>query len=313
MNLIKFLNFLGLKYKENQNRNIKLDSLINTLGYSIYSAEFKNIIKELNCTELDKYWDVRNKDEAFRISFHHKSDHQNRIGIPKGLVTFKDDEPIVYLIIFQDLDLFEKKTPNLQLPYLLKVNDSKEEVFKKIGNKSYESYKVNPPGKTNCFYEFFDCDNIQIEAYYENNSLIKLMFSKFTLEERSKIEFEKEIREQRKNINPKFYDNVILMTNELPDLTFGDNNRIEFAKNINKELVEFTENCAKYTKSKNPKAIINSVKKVIEKINIVNVNSNIPIETIEREAICEFIDEVLKTTGLKNIDDIDITEDWREW
>lgn len=139
------------------------------------------------------------------------------------------------------------------------------------------------------------------------------MFSQFTLEDRNKIEFEKEIREQRKNINPKFYDNVILMTNELPDLTFGDENRIQFAKNINKELIEFTENCAKYTKSKNPKAIINSVKKVIEKINILNLNSNIPIETIEREIICEFIDEVLKTTGLKNIENIDITEDWREW
>jgi len=313
MNLNKCINFLGLKSKENQNRNIKLDSLINTLGYSIYSTEFKNVIKELNCNEFDESWDVINKDEAFRISFHYKSDHQNRIGIPKGLVTFKDDEPIVYYIIFQDLDLFEKKTPYFELPFLLKANDSKEEVFKKIGNKPYESFKVNPPGKTTCFYEYYDFNNVNIEAYYENNSLIKLMFSKITLEERSKIEFEKEIKEQKKNINPKFYDNVINMINELPDLTFGDDDRIEFAKSINKELVEFTENCAKFTKSKNPKAIINSVKKVVEKINFVNLNNNVPIESIEREAICEFIDEVLKTTGLQKNKDIDITEDWREW
>lgn len=300
--------------KENETEIINLDSLVNCLGYSINSDEFKESIKNLNCSNIDESWDIRNNEETFRISFHYKSDHGNRIGTPKGLTTSNDEEPIVYYISIKDLVKFQNLTPNLILPFSLKANDTRSEVQKKISIKPYEKYKIFLSGNREGYFEQYDCPNFQIQAWYdENDRLFELLFDKITLEKRSKIEFDKKIKEQRKYIQPEFVERVKQLKNEIPDLTFGSETTKILASKIEYELSVFVENCAKYTKSRNPKAIINSVKNVVEKINDINCEGIGLIETIEREAICEFIDDVVKSTGLQNTDEIDITEEWREW
>ncbi|MEZ4843012.1 MAG: hypothetical protein R3A43_02040 [Bacteroidia bacterium] len=310
----KILGFFGLLSQKRKSKEINLDLLVNCIGYSINSKELKNALIDLNCSKLDEFWDIRNEEQTFRISFHHKSDHLNRIGLPKGLTTSKDDEPIVYYVSFKDLDEFENLTPNLKLPYLLKANDSKEEVHRKIGIKPYYKQEIYLSEMKEGTLENFDCPNFQIKAWYdENDCLFELMFGKITLEERSKMEFDKKIKEQRKYIQPEFAERVKYLKNDIPDLTFGSEINKNLAKKIEKELAFFVENCAKYTKSRNPRAIINSVKKVVEKINDINSEGIGLVETIEREAICEFIDEVVKLTGFQNPDEVDITEEWREW
>ncbi|GGD30846.1 hypothetical protein [Flavobacterium orientale] len=309
----KLFNFFNFN-KKNETKIINLDCLVNCLGYSINSDEFKNTIKYLNCSNLDESWNIRNKEETFRISFHYKSDHENRIATPKGVTTSKDDEPIVYYISFKDLVEFENLTPNLKLPYSLKANDSKKEVHRKIGLKPYYKQKIYLPEMKEGSLESFDCPNFEVESWYdENDCLYKLLFGKITMEERGKMEFDKKIKEQLKYIQPEFVERVKQLKNEIPDLTFGSDTNKILANKIENELAVFVENCTKYTKSRNPKAIINSVKNVVEKINDINCEGIGLIETIEREAICEFIDEVLKSTGLQNINEIDITEEWREW
>jgi hypothetical protein len=285
----KILSFFGLLPQKRNSKEINLDSLVNCIGYSAHSKEFKNAVKDLNCSKLEGYREITNKENTFRISFHYKSDHLNRIGNPKGLTTSKDEEPIVYYVKFDDLFEYEKRTPNIKLPYSLKANDSKEEVHRKIGLKPYDKQKIHLSEMIEGSLDYFDCPNFQIQAWYdEKNCLFELMFSKITLEERSKMEFDKTIRTQRKNINPNFSEKIKLLKNEIPDLTFGDVTKKEFARKIVKELSVFVENCVQYTKSKNPKAIINSVKKVVEKINDINYQENGLIETIQREAICSF-------------------------
>jgi len=293
----RLLKYLGFTQEKKESKNIKLDSLVNCLGHSINSKEFIHTIEELECSKIDESWDIRNRQNTFRISFNHKSDYLNRIGIPQNLTTSLDNEPIVYYIIFKDLNLFKNKTPNLELPFSLNAGNTKEEVHKKIGIKPYDKQKIYLPEMKEGSLEYFDCPNFQVQAWYDNhNCLFELMFSEITLEERSKIEFEKKIKQQKKNILPEFAE------------------RVESSKKeIKKELLIFIENCSKYTKSRNPKAIINSVKKTVEKINEINCEGIGIIETIEREIICEFINDVVKLTGFQNSEEIDITEEWREW
>lgn len=310
----RLLKYLGFTQEKKESKNIKLDSLVNCLGHSINSKEFIHTIKELECSKIDESWDIRNQQNTFRISFNHKSDYLNRIGIPQNLTTSLDNEPIVYYIIFKDLNLFKNKTPNLELPFSLNAGNTKEEVHKKIGIKPYDKQKIYLPEMKEGSLEYFDCPNFQVQAWYDNhNCLFELMFNQITLEERSKIEFEKKIKQQKKNILPEFAERVESSKKEIPDLTYRNIANKELSKKIKKELLIFIENCSKYTKSRNPKAIINSVKKTVEKINEINCEGIGIIETIERETICEFINDVVKRTGFQNSEEIDITEEWREW
>jgi len=59
------------------------------------------------------------------------------------------------------------------------------------------------------------------------------------------------------------------------------------------------------------KGILRIVKDVVIKFNELNEKYDYFIETLEREELCEFIDEALRTIGYNPKGDI--TEKWREW
>ena len=47
--------------------------------------------------------------------------------------------------------------------------------------------------------------------------------------------------------------------------------------------------------------------------NRFNEKNNGMIETTEREELCDFINTLVRTTGLPVDEGIDLTEEWREW
>ena len=324
---MKFVNFIKkiLKINKPQKHNsisqshpeetnsiapdINLIDLLNLFGYSIHSKEMKNILDSLKCSPLDEYWDMR-KGEC-RISFTDKKNFNNLHG--NLMVSVGENEPIFDFMIIYDVETFEKESPNIHLPYSLKANLTKEEVREKIGIAPYEKYSIYLPESKEGFIEYYDCENFVVQAEYDDkNRLVELQFKKMWLEEREKLNFNKSIKKQRKNIQPEFAEKVLSAKKDIPDLSFGTEDNLEFAKKIEKELNIFVDNCVRYTKSRNPKAIYNSVKKVVEKINDINYEYAL-IGTLERETICEYIDEVVKLTGFEISEEIDITEKWREW
>ncbi len=65
--------------------------------------------------------------------------------------------------------------------------------------------------------------------------------------------------------------------------------------------------------NKNEKLIIESVKKVILELNMLNEKCEHElIETDQREDLCQFIEDTSIIAGLLKSEN-DITEEWREW
>jgi hypothetical protein len=67
----------------------------------------------------------------------------------------------------------------------------------------------------------------------------------------------------------------------------------------------------KSLKNATEKAILKRVKAVVTEFNSLNEKYDYFIETLEREELCEFIEEKAQEAGLEPEDDI--TEEWREW
>lgn len=295
--------------------NINLDELVNCLGYSIHSTELLTVLKAIDCLPSDiMYWKIEDKNDIINITFCQPSTYEVKYGCEtKGLIEVKD-ELVVEHVKFENIQQIETKAPHYNLPFSLKATDTKTDVRKKIAIKPYDKQMIYLPDSKEGSMDYFDCPNFHIEAYYnENNFLFELMFDQLMVQNRAEIEFKKGIEKQKKNILPEFGERVENCLNNIPKLNFDSNTDSELNNKIQEELISFVKNCSKYTKSKNPKAIINSVKKTVEKINQLNNDNEYRLETIEREIICEFIDEVVKQTGFHIPDGTDITEEWREW
>lgn len=61
------------------------------------------------------------------------------------------------------------------------------------------------------------------------------------------------------------------------------------------------------------KAIVDAVRYAVVRFNDINDLHDYFIETMEREELYEFIQNAAKVAGLHIDDQMDITEEWREW
>ncbi|MBI3233156.1 MAG: hypothetical protein HYZ42_03815 [Bacteroidetes bacterium] len=74
-------------------------------------------------------------------------------------------------------------------------------------------------------------------------------------------------------------------------------------------LLKLTE----LTTQKKASSIYSSIKKIVISLNTINDKYDGFIETMEREELCEFINNVARQTGLEIDKKVDLTEEWREW
>ena len=63
---------------------------------------------------------------------------------------------------------------------------------------------------------------------------------------------------------------------------------------------------------KNATTVYNSMGKLVKKLNKINNKYGL-IETMEREELCEWMNAIIRKTGLELVDDVDITDEYREW
>jgi len=78
-------------------------------------------------------------------------------------------------------------------------------------------------------------------------------------------------------------------------------------------LKDYLLTLAELTTQKKAVNIYNSIKKIVTSLNKINDKNDGFIETMEREELCEFINNVVRETGLDIDGNIDLTEEWREW
>ena len=63
---------------------------------------------------------------------------------------------------------------------------------------------------------------------------------------------------------------------------------------------------------KSASAVYSRTAKLVKALNKINDKYGL-IETVEREELWGWIDALVRKTGLELGEDVDITEEWREW
>ncbi len=89
-------------------------------------------------------------------------------------------------------------------------------------------------------------------------------------------------------------------------------NEFEFIEKVDPVFDKFLLSVSKFLSQADAKGIYESTQRFIEELNALNEIYG-SIQTTEREDICDFIDNVVRTTGFKVHPDADITYEWREW
>ena len=143
---------------------------------------------------------------------------------------------------------------------------------------------------------------------------------KLTLDEKEKIKLKKYLNQQNKNIKPENNPLILEYLNNLPTTEWkrrqdeGDNLFTDKGINVIESLLkDYIKTLTELTNQKKATNIYNSIKKIVIAINKINDKHDAFIETLEREELCDFINGVIRKTGLEIEQNIDLTEEWREW
>lgn len=302
---------------------MKSEELINCFGYSIKSKQLVGLMNDFGIDQNpkdkldvngDKY-DVSsgNNERSIVLTFYGYNRYTSQFGAPNGVSNPDADELILMEIDFTDKLENSKLT---QLPFGLNFLDSKEDVYSKL--------KKKPKDKSSTSYgsaNWFEKDEYRIiVALNQEDKLIWLRLLKHSKWELEKIQLRKDLAKQKKNINPQNEDLVSSFKDNLPtkrweqSMKEGDDLFTKKAiTEIESILLDYIESLSNFTRLKKASNIFNSVKKVVKKINKVNDRNDYFIETLEREELCEFIDNIVLATGFKINEGIDLTEEWREW
>ena len=306
--------------------NMTQNALTELLGKSILSEDLNFFMKEFDLPinpkkQLDSQgYSYNTKLENKKLGIYLKFDGYKRYRLEYGepIIIFDDakDELILNEVTIDNEFVKNKKASVVKLPFGLLLGDDQEIVLQKLGKKPYEK---SPNSYGFCWWTQFDEFRI-LTALSSEFKLIWIRVMKLTLDEKEKIQLKKYLSQQNKNIKPEFVSNILEYCDKLPTTEWrkrkAEGDDIFSDKGINEVeqlLTKYLQTLTEYTEQKKASNIYNSIKKVVSAINKINKQNDSFIDTIEREELCDFINTVIRKTGLVIEDSIDLTEEWREW
>jgi len=296
------------------------------LGKSILSKELNSFMVEFKLPtspklNLDNFGDAydtqsRNEKKGIFLNFDGYERYKPEFGEPQLRFSKSKDELFLTEITIDNNFLKTKQASPVELPFGLQFGDSSDTVLKKLSKKQYERSETS---YGYCWWTRFDEFRI-LTAISPASKLIWIRVIKLTNDEKQKLQLQKLLSAQNKNIDPANAKEVATFGKQLPtslwkqrknegDMLFTEKSIAD----IENLLKEYCRNLVDLTKQKKAAAIYNSVKKVTRSINKINNKYNGFIETLEREELCEFINKIVRVTGLQIDEKIDLTEEWREW
>lgn len=301
-------------------------NLTELLGYSILSKEYVSFATNFNLSKSPKIdvdfqkniykADIRDKEEGVILEFSGYKRYLSEFGQPEFIKDPNTDELILREITIDNLYSEKKILPNVKLPFDLCFGEDKEVVVKKLNKKPYE--------KSTGSYGYawwFQFDNFRLLAALNHDyKLIWIRLFRLTTDEKEKIRLKKHLAQQNKNINPDNVNSILEYSKELPTFEWkkrkdeGDEIFTDKAiSDVEKLLTSYLQTIADLTKEKKASNIYNSIKKIVTALNKINEKNDGFIETMEREELCDFINVIVRKTGLEIEASIDLTEQWREW
>lgn len=301
------------------------NQLLSLLGHSLESPPLKSEMNYLDLpieleSKSDNFGNVtifsRDQNNEIELVFQTYDRYLIKYGKPEFIKEESLKEPILNIIHYNIDYKNNKILTNINMPFELALGDYKDDVCSKITVKPKDKQKT-PWGHA---WYFFDTKFYSIVRFNDKFELLGISIHKYDLAELKKIEITKNIDAQKNNIKPENSARILAYHDKLPTLEWskrkasGDDmfneENIKLTENILNSYITTINNC---TLKKKNKVIYNSIKKVVKELNKINKNNGHFIETIEREELCDFINSIIRETGFKFDDSIDLTEEWRSW
>jgi len=300
--------------------------LTELLGKSILSDDLKFFMNQfdlptdpkLNLDYQGNAYDTRsdNESKGIYLNFDGYIRYKYNYGEPTQRFGTSKDELFLFEVTIENIFYNNKKPLPIELPFNLQFDDHKEIVLQKLGKKPYEKSQSSYGYS---WWTRFDGFRI-LTALNPEFKLIWIRIIKLTLNEQEKEKIKKFLNQQRKNIRSENSQKILDYLNKLPtylwkhrkddgDYFFKDHGIAE----VESLLKNYLHRLADLTTQKKAENIYNSIKKIVVSLNKINDKNGGFIETVEREELSDFINNVLRETGLDIDKNIDLTEEWREW
>ncbi len=300
--------------------------LTELLGKSILSEDVRTFMEKFGLPlhpelKLDFYgnaYDTRseNKEVGIFLEFDGYTRYKREYGEPCIIFDTTNDELILDEITIDNNFLKNRKSTLTELPFGLLLGDSSEVVLKKLIKKPYDKTLTS---YGHCWWTRFEEFRI-LTALSPDLELIWVRIMKLTFDEKEKVRLKKYLSQQNKNISPLNDKLILEYGDKLPTSAWklrkaeGDDIFTEKAiSDVEVQLKEYLQTLSELTKQKKAVGIYNSIKKIVNTLNKINDKNDSFIETLEREELCDFINNVVRKTGLEIEESIDLTEEWREW
>ena len=296
------------------------------LGRPIHSPEIKEFLSHYHLPqnpnpEYDAYGNlfwvrVNNEEKTIRCLFTGYVRYAPAYGEPIGNYDKEKDQLILHEITIYPLATPNGKIPEMALPFGLNIGDDKKTIEQKIGKKLTGKRIANDGGS---FYEpFFDEFRLLL-ALDSKEQLRWLMLFKLELYEKERIRLKALLKSQNKNIDSNRIPEIQAFLSETPipqwrqRMAEGDDMFSEESITaVETPLTEYVQTLCEAVQKKNATTVYNSMGKLVKKLNKINDKYGL-IETMEREELCEWMNAIIRKTGLELADDVDITDEYREW
>lgn len=297
---------------------IDLSKIIELIGHSIYHPDIDKIFRQLNIVIKDKstigrYDSLKSTTYGTTLTFWYKEFYEKQIRPAQSIFKSKEEhEVLLYELTFQQIDM-----QGYILPFGLLFGDSTETVVGKLGQKPFSKSKNFDGQSTWTFYtELFEI----MPVFDQDMKLDWLRIWGIQSHDKKKIEFKNSLTLQNKNINQDRLWDLLELKNQKPTIRWtnclqeGDVNFNEVCiKDSEKLLDRFIDELADISKSKKASAIYSKVKNVVNEFNKLSKRHDGFIETLEREELVDFVTKATLLTGFKIDENIDITEEIRQW
>ena len=296
------------------------------LGRLIHSPEIKEFLSHYHLPqnpnpEYDAYGNlfwvrVNNEEKTIRCLFTGYVRYAPAYGEPMGNYNKEKDQLILHEITIYPLATPNGKIPEIALPFGLNIGDDKKTIEQRIGKKLTGKSLANDGGS---FYEpFFDEFRLLL-ALDSKEQLRWLTLFKLELYEKERIRLKALLKSQNKNIDPNRIPEIQVFLSETPitqwrqRMAQGDDMFSEESITaVETALTQYVQTLCEAIQKKNATTVYNSMGKLVKKINKINDKYGL-IETMEREELCEWLNTLIRKTGLELADDVDITDEYREW
>ena len=221
-------------------------------------------------------------------------------------------------LILHEISVYPEKAGGnsvVDLPFGLNLGDDKKTVEEKIGKKLTGKCKTDYGFGYDAFFEEFRL--IVALNFDERLSWIRLF--KLELNEKERARLKARLRSQNKNIDPSRIPEIQALGAKTPMAAWrkrmveGDDMFSEQSiAAVEAALASYAQTLCEATQKKSASAVYSRTAKLVKALNKINDKYGL-IETVEREELWEWIDALVRKTGLELGEDVDITEEWREW